>query len=144
MNPPKYGTKSSENANKRHFWRWSGENPGEGVGTCKYCAAKHKFVAKGPRGGKVHVYAKKGSTTFTETEPQCVTRTAEQVTAAKQPKKKAGKKSGTTAKKKNGKKVAKAGAKKGGTRSKSAAKKQSKKSAATSAPATETQASSTA
>lgn len=139
MNAPKYGSKSSENPNKRHFWQWSGEAPGEGTGTCKYCGAKHKFASKGPRGGKVHVYAKKGSTTFIETEMQCVTRPAEQVVAAKAPKKAAGKKSGT-ATKKGGKKKAKAGAKKGGTRSKSAPKAQAKKSAAA-APAAEAEAS---
>lgn len=132
MAAPKYGSKSSENPNKRHFFQWSGESSGDGTGTCKYCNCKMQLKEKGPRGGKVRMYAKKGTNAYTETEFQCVTRPAEQVAAAKAPVKKSGSKSG---KGRKNPKATKPGAKKGGTRSKSAPKKQTKKSAAPAAEA---------
>lgn len=142
MDPTKYGSKSSENKNKRHFFRWGEEGPGNGIGTCKYCSCKMKFKEAGVRGGKERAYAKKGSTSYeVGKEPQCITRpeSAIQVSAGKSPKK-----SGSTAKKGSKKSAAKSGntkkgAKKGGTRKKSAPRNQTKKPASTpTAPATET------
>lgn len=134
MKPTKYGSRSSENKNKRHFFRWE-KGPGVGTGTCQHCGTKMKMVEDGPRGGLERAYAKKGSNKFeVGKEPACITRSAEhQVSAGKSPAKKSGstaKKGSKKAAKKNGK-AGKAGAKKGGTRAKTAARKTPKKAAPT-------------
>lgn len=124
---PKFGSKSSEDPNRRHFFRWK-DGPGVGVGKCMYCELKMKFKEDGPRGGKVRMYSKDGKS-WSEKELQCHVR--ENAIAAKEPakkgsKKKAAKKGGT--KRSNGaaKKSAassKKTARKGGTKKRSAKKK---------------------
>lgn len=126
---PKYGSKSSEDPNRRHFFRWGKEGPGHGTGKCMYCELRMKFVEKGPRGGRMRLYSKDGKT-WGEKEYQCHVR--EHAVAAKEPAKKNGakksaKKNGTT-RAANGAKKTNASAKK--SPRKSATKKRSAKKAA--------------
>lgn len=123
MEKPKFGSKSSEDPNKRHFFKWSGKRSGEGVGTCLYCPCKMKFKEDGPRGGKVRMYSKDGKS-WGEKEPQCHVR--EHAVAAKSPAKKNGKKK---AAKKTGTKRSSAGAKKKAVANKSPRKAATKKRA---------------
>ena len=117
MQTTKFGSKSSENANKRHFFRWESGTPGVGKGKCMYCGCKLELRAEGTRGGKERVYYAKDGHRL-EHEPQCVDRTklAVQATAGK----KAEPKSGSTPKKgskkaKKNEEVAKTAAVKRGT-----------------------------
>jgi hypothetical protein len=103
---PKFGSKSSEDPNRRHFFRWGAEGPGVGTGKCMYCELRMKFAEKGPRGGRMRLYSKDGKT-WGEKEFQCHVR--EHAVAAKEPTKKNGTKK---AAKKNGTKRAATGAKK--------------------------------
>lgn len=111
---PKFGSKSSEDPNRRHFFRWGAEGPGVGTGKCMYCELRMKFAEKGPRGGRMRLYSKDGKS-WGEKEFQCHVR--EHAVAAKEPAKKGAKKSGSTAKrgskteKKNTKKAASTAAK---------------------------------
>lgn len=91
---PKYGSKSSPDPEKRHFFKWNGEKSGEGIGTCMHCGLQMKFEENGTRGGKHRVYKKKGERAWSEKETQCVARSRSLALAAKEPKpaKKASKK----------------------------------------------------
>lgn len=71
---PKYGSKSSSDPNKRHYFRWESGTPGEGVGCCIHCGLEMKFVENGKRGGKHRVYRTPGTRAWVEREQACVHR----------------------------------------------------------------------
>lgn len=114
MTPTKFGSRSSHNKNKRHFFRWK-DKPGVGIGKCMYCDCRMQFKAVGDRGGLDRVWSKNGGA-FTDKEPECKARPHVEAVSAKSPKKKA------TVKKKPAKRAA---PKK--TARKSPAKKRTKK-----------------
>lgn len=100
MTPTKFGSKSSGNKNKRHFFRWK-ETPGEGIGKCMYCDCRMQFKAVGDRGGLDRVWSKNGGA-FTDKEPECRARPHVEAVSAKSP----SKKKKATAKKKPAKRAA--------------------------------------
>lgn len=119
MQTTKFGSKSSENANKRHFFRWESGTPGVGKGKCMYCGCKLELRAEGTRGGKERVYYAKDGKRL-DAEPQCVDRTklAVQATAGKKAEPKSGSvaKKGSKKAKKNEEVAVKAAVKRGSTK----------------------------